>query len=260
MRALRDAGMLAGAPRSRFVVAKDGQAAAARWGTGVSALRLAGSDDPALDLLIREAGGSVSVAPGPRGSVHGLVGLARGTADAAAVHLLDAARGSWNDHLVRGALAGEPVRLVHLWRREQGLVLPPGNPKGVRGIRDLEGRRVAYRRPGTGSRLLLEHLMLSHGCDPRPELGVVTDSHLGVAAAVASGAAEVGLAVRAVAESAGLEWVHVTSEPFELAIAVGSEPTAEPLLDCLARPSLQRRLAAMPGYDLSVSGDRRNPA
>lgn len=255
--ALRDAGVLCGAARSRFVVARDGRAAAARWGTGVAALRLAGSDDPALDLLIREAGGSVSLAAGPRGSVHGLVGLARGTADAAAVHLLDVARGSWNDHLARGALVGEPVRLVHLWRREQGLVLPPGNPQGIGGVADLGCRRIAYRPPGTGSRLLLEHLMLRAGCDPRPELGVLADSHLGVAAAVASGAAEVGLAVRAVAESARLDWVPVTSEPFELAIPAGCEQAAEPLTDCLAGSALQRRLAAMPGYDLSMSGDMR---
>ena len=255
--ALRDAGVLSGAPRSRFVVAQDGQAAAARWGVGVSALRLAGSDDPALDLLIREAGGSVTLTPGPRGSVHGLVGLARGTADAAAVHLLDVARGSWNDHLARGALAGEPVRLLHLWRREQCLVVPPGNPHGIRSVADLAGRRIAWREPGTGSRLLLEHLMLREGCRPQAELGLLAGSHLGVAAAVATGAAEVGLAVRAVAESAGLDWVTVTSEPFELAIAAGSEHVAGPLVDCLAGAALQRRLAGMPGYDLSMSGDRR---
>jgi molybdate-binding protein len=231
--ALRDAGVLSGAPRARFVVARGGQAAATRWGTGVGALRLAGSDDPALDLLIREVGRSVSVAPGPRGSVHGLAGLARGTADAAAVHLLDATRGRWNDHLARGALAGEPVRIVHLWKRDQGLVLPPGNPNRIHAV------------------------MWSGGCDPTPELGVMADSHLGVAAAVASGAAEVGLAVRAVAESAGLDWVAVVSEPFELALATGSEHAAEPLLDRLASSALQRRLAALPGYDLSMSGHRR---
>lgn len=254
---LRDAGVLSGAPRSRFVVAKDGRAAAARWVTGLTALRLAGSDDPALDLLMREAGGSVTLAPGPRGSVHGLVSLARGSADVAAVHLLDVARGTWNDHLARGALAGEPVRLLHLWRREQGLVMPPGNPHGIRAVADLAGRRIAWRQAGTGSRLLLEHLMLREGCSPQPELGVPADSHLGVAAAVASGAAEVGLAVRAVAESAGLEWAAVTSEPFELAIAAGSEQAAAPLVDCLASSALQHRLEAMPGYDLAMSGEMR---
>jgi molybdate-binding protein len=199
------------------------------------------------------------VVAGPRGSVNGIVQLARGAADAAALHLLDAASGRWNDALVRGALGGEPVVLVHLWRREQGLVLAPGNPLGIRGVGDLDGRRIAWRPPGTGSRLLLENLMRRAGCEPHTELGELAESHLAVAAAVATGAADVGLAVRAVAESAGLEWIPLVTEPFELALASASKGAAAPLLDLLAS-AVQRRLAAMPGYDLSMSGEFRTAA
>ena len=98
-----------------------------------TALRLGGSDDPALDLLVRAMGDAIAVVPGPRGSVNGIVQLARGAADAVALHLLDAASGRWNDPIARGALGGEPVELVHLWRREQGLVVAPGNPHGIEG-------------------------------------------------------------------------------------------------------------------------------
>ena len=205
-------------PRSRFVVAADGAARAARWGGEATALRLGGSDDPALDLLVRAMGDAIAVVPGPRGSVNGIVQLARGAADAVTLHLLDAASGRWNDPIARGALGGEPVELVHLWRREQGLVVAPRQPARHRGPGDLDGRRIAWRPPGTGSRLLLERLMLTAGCVPRPELGEPAESHLAVAAAVATGAADAGLAVRAVAESAGLGWVPLMSEPFELAL------------------------------------------
>jgi molybdate-binding protein len=238
-------------------VAVEGAARAAGWRVEGIALRVAGSDDPALDVLARSAGGCVSVLPGPRGSVHGLVGLSRGTADAAALHLLDAASGDWNDSLARGALPGERVLLVHLWRREQGLVLAPGNPLGIAGVRDLSGRRIAWRSPGTGSRLLLERLMLLAGCEPRPDFGEPADSHLAVAAAVATGAADAGLAVRVVAEAARLEWLPVASEPFELALPAASRAAAQPLLEVLASSSVQDRLAAMPGYDLSESGEMR---
>ena len=258
--ALRDGGVLVGGPRRRFAVAPDGASRAAGWREDGMALRVAGSDDPALDVLMRTAGPCVSVVPGPRGSVHGLVHLARGSADAAALHLLDAARGRWNDSLASGALPGEPVLLVHLWRREQGLVLPPGNPLGIRGVSELAGRRIAWRPPGTGSRLLLERLMLLAGCEPRPDLGEPADSHLAVAAAVAAGAVDAGLAVRAVAEAAGLEWLPVAREPFELALATASAAAVEPLLDVLASSSVQDRLAALPGYDLSKSGEKRTVA
>ena len=254
---LRDRGVLLGSPRSRFLVTAGGAALAARWRANHTGLRLAGSDDPALDLVVRAAGDSVSVVPGPRGSVNGMVQLARGTADAAALHLLDVTSGRWNDPLARGALGGEPVELVHLWRREQGLVVQPGNPHGIRGVGDLKGLRIVWRPPGTGSRLLLERLMLAASCVPHPELGESAESHLAVAAAVATGAADAGLAVRAVAEAAGLDWVPVVDEPFELALDPASGAAAGPLLDTLAGSRLQTRLAAMPGYDLSMSGERR---
>lgn len=255
--ALRDAGLLAGSPRSRFVVAAGGSARAARWRGDAQALRLGGSDDPALDLLVRATGDAVAVLPGPRGSVNGIVQLSRGEADAATLHLLDVASGRWNDPMARGALGGAPVALVHLWRREQGLVVARGNPHRICGVADLEGRRIAWRPPGTGSRLLLERLMLAEGCIPHPELGEPAESHLAVAAAVAAGAADAGVAVRAVAESAGLDWVPVISEPFELALDPAAREAADPLLATLAGTGVQDRLSAMPGYDLSMSGELR---
>jgi len=256
--ALRLAGVVAGRDRARHVVAADGAVRARAWLTPSGALRLAGSDDPALDMLLRAAGDAVAVVPGPRGSVTGLVQLARGGADAATVHLRHASSGHFNDPFVRAALPDERTVLVHLWRREQGLVVARGNPLGIRGVADLAGRRLAWRAPGTASRLLLERLLLEAGIDPRPGLEEAFDSHLGVAAAVGTGAADAGLAVRAVADSAELEWIPVATEPFELALRPGAQAAAAPLLDTLAGTTVQRRLAELPGYDLTESGRTRS--
>ena len=170
-------------------------------------MRLAGSDDPALDPLVRAAGDTVEVVPGPRGSVHGLEAMARGQADAAVLHLLHAESGRYNDPYVRHLLPGEAVVLVHLWQREVGLVVPRGNPHGVRGVTDLVGCRVAWRARGSGSRLLLERLWAEAGVEAAPERGQPADSHLAVAAAVAAGAADAGPAVRAVARACDLDFV-----------------------------------------------------
>ena len=256
--ALRDAGLIAGAPRSAFTVAPGAAARAASWTPTAGGLRVAGSDDPALALLLRAGGGSATLAPGARGSVPGLEQLAHGSADAAALHLLDVAGGRWNEGFARSALPGQPVLLVHLWQREQGLVVPRGNPKGVRGVADLAGQRLAWRAPGAGSRLLLERLMLQEGMRPRAELGVQVDSHLAVATAVAAGTADAGLAVRAVAESLGLDWISAATEWFELAMARPTRAAAEPLLDTLASTQVQDRLGRLPGYDLTMTGDVRS--
>jgi molybdate-binding protein len=253
---LRDAGVLSGTPRSAFVVPPEGAARAAGW-QGGDTLQIAGSDDPALDILIRSGATSASVAAGPRGSVRGLIELARGTADAAAVHLLDVASGRWNETFARGAMAGRPVALIHLWRRDQGLVLQRGNPKGIRGVGDLSRHRIAWRPAGSGSRLLLERLMLREGAEPRPELGAAAESHFAVAAAVAAGVADVGLAVRAAAQSLDLDWIPVATEWFELALEPQSRAAAEPMLQVLGSAAVQERLAGLPGYDLAMSGEVR---
>jgi molybdate-binding protein len=219
-------------------------------------LRLAGSDDPALDALVRAAGGAVELVAGPRGSVHGLEAMARGQADACVLHLLHAESGRYNDPYVRRLLPGEPVVLVHLWRREVGLVVPHRNPLGVRGVADLAGRRVAWRPRGSGSRLLLERLLAEAGVEA-PERGEPADSHLAVAAAVAAGAADAGLAVRAVADACDLDFVRVTVEPFELAVRATGIDSAAGLLAQLFDPPFAEQVAALGGYDLSDTGAQR---
>jgi molybdate-binding protein len=253
---LREAGVIGGGPRSRAVVAADGVAAALVMGAHTGVVRLAGSDDPALDLLLSSIGGGVERAAGALGSVAGLGMLARGTVDAAAVHLHDARTGRGNDVFARRVLGGEPARLVHLWRREQGIVVPSGNPSGVRGVADLDGARLACRPPGTGSRLLLHRLLRDAGAVPAPE-GEVCDSHLGVAVAVAAGAVDAGLAVRAVAEAVDTDFLPVAWEDFELAVSPRAVGLLGPLLEVLASASVHQRVSELSGYDLSRSGDTR---
>ncbi len=253
---LRDAGVTVGFERSRAVVAPDGVARALAMCLGSGTIRLSGSDDPSLDLLVSAIGPTVQRAAQGRGSVAGLALLAQGVVDVAAVHLRDARSGRYNDPFVRGMFAGEPALLVHLWRREQGIVVPKGNPLSIRGVRDLGGTKLALRGPGTGSRLLLGRLLRDAGLAPRPD-GEPCDSHLGVAVAVATGVSDAGLAVRAVAEAVDADFVPVEWEDFELALSRDSVTLLAPLLEVLASTTVQDRLSRGPGYDLSRSGEIR---
>jgi len=119
--------------------------------------RLAGSDDPALSMLLPGARGAV-VAVGPSGSYRGLGALASGGADGAALHLRHRS-GEYNAPFARGILAGREPVLVHLWRREQGLIVPAGNPRQIETVGDLAHLRVARRAIGTGTRSLLDRLL-----------------------------------------------------------------------------------------------------
>jgi molybdate-binding protein len=253
---LREAGVITGVPRAHAVVAIDGVAAALAMNARVGTLRLSGSDDPALDVLLSVVGTSVERVTGGRGSVAGLSMLAQGAVEAAAIHLRDARTGRHNDSFARRAIAGDPATLVHLWRREQGIVVAGGNPSGIRGIPDLAGRRLAWRAPGTGSRLLLTRLLRDADVAPAAD-GEVCDSHLGVAAAVTTGAVDAGLAVRSVAEAVGADFIPVEWEDFELAVGRDSIGLLAPLLNVLASSSIHDRVSGLNGYDLRRSGDTR---
>lgn len=253
---LADAGLIELRDRARARVVGSGPALARRLLRGGRPLRLAGSDDPALDLVLRSAGASVDLVPGPRGSVGGLERLARGTADAAVIHLLHVASGRHNDPFVRRLLPGEDMVLVHLWRREQGLVVARGNPHRIEGAQDLAGLRLAWRPAGSGSWLTLRRLLDEHGVSPAPE-GARADSHLAVAAAVAAGAADAGLAVRAAAVALDLGFVPVAVEPFELAVRQDALPAAQELVEALSDRRLRNCISTLGGYDLADAGALR---
>src|SRR5208282_3834624 len=135
-RHLADAGVIEVADRRRARVPAGGDVAARRLLGGHQALRLAGSDDPGLAIALRHAGASV-VTVGARGSFHGLTRIWRGTADAAAIHLRHRS-GACNSPFARALLRGRQPAIIHLWRREQGLLVPPGNPGRITGPGDLQ--------------------------------------------------------------------------------------------------------------------------
>jgi molybdate-binding protein len=246
-------GVIETSPRRAARVASDGPARAGRRLRGGRPLLLAGSDDPLLDLLVAAAPDEVE-RRGLPGSSAGLAALWRGSVDAATLHLVDRG-GDYNASYVARMLSGRAPRLVRLWRREQGLVVPPGNPRGLGSAVDLaRGVVTAVRRPGTGTRLLTERLAREGGADPADIRGPELDSHLDVALAVASGLADAGVAVRSAAAALGLGFVPLAWEPFDLALADDALPLAEPLLAALGSAEVAARAGEFGGYDLEESG------
>ena len=251
-RRLADAGVIDAADRRRSRVAAGGDMAARRLLEGRVALRLAGSDDPGLDLVLRHAGASVATV-GARGSFQGLTRIWRGTADAAAIHLRHRS-GAHNSPFARTLLRGRQPAIIHLWRREQGLLTPEGNPGHVRGPGDLRLLRVARRSFGTGTRVLLDRLLTDAGIPPASVTGPEAGSHLEVAMTVASGQADAGLGVRAAATALDLGFVPVTWEEFDIVLGGAALPAAEPLIAALRDPALQDSVRSLGGYDLSRVG------
>ena len=251
-RHLADAGVIEVADRRRARVAAGGDIAARRLLNSPQALRLAGSDDPGLDIALRHTGAAV-VTVGARGSFHGLTRIWRGTADAAAIHLRHRS-GAHNSPFARAVLGGRQPAVIHLWRREQGLLTPEGNPGRIRGPGDLRGVRVARRPFGAGTRVLLDRLLADAGIAAASVTGPEASSHLEVAMAVASAQADTGLGVRSAAAAFSLGFVPVAWEEFDIVLSGDALPAAEPLIAALRDPGVQASIDALGGYDIARAG------
>src|SRR6266508_2882127 len=149
-----------------------------------------GATPATVARAVHELGDAVTLM-GTRGSFRGLVALYQGAADGAVLHLRHVS-GEYNAPFVRALLRGQRPALVRLWRREQGIVLPRGNPRGVAGIQDVARLRVGKREFGTGTRILLDRLARERGLDPEAIAGPELSSHLEVGLAVAAGAVDAG--------------------------------------------------------------------
>lgn len=166
------------------------------------------------------------------GSSGGLVAIRRGEADIAGAHLLDSETGVYNIPFLRQFEIADKAILVRGYNREQGLVVAKGNPKGICGIDDLTrpDLSIVNRNSGSGTRILLDMKLASLAGTK----GIVFEelvkkiqgytfeskSHSAVAVSVLQGKADVGLAIRAVAEMYHLDFIPIAQEHYDFLIRV----------------------------------------
>jgi putative molybdopterin biosynthesis protein len=223
-----------------------------------------GSHDNALDVLaneLKKKHPELSLSSAHVGSLGGLLALKRGEAHLAGTHLLDEETGEYNISYVKKHLAGKKVMLVNLVHRTQGFIVPKGNPKDIRGFADLKRGDVVFvnRQAGAGTRLLTDLNLKRSGIDPREVKGYHHEefTHMAVAAAVLSGAADTGLAVLSAARALGLDFAPVAQERYDLAILEEyyETPMLQALLSIIREDGAFRaQLESMGGYDVSETG------
>lgn len=229
-------------------------------------LFLAGSHDPLLDVLGNLLGRAYpgrGLAVAPLGSLGGLLALARHEAHLAGSHLLDEATGKYNLPFL-AQYVPEPVAAVNLVYRQQGFLVPPGNPKGIRDWADLARPDVSFlnRQRGSGTRLLVDLELKRRGIDPAHVRGYDREeyTHTGLAAAVKAGTADVGVGLYSAAKALGLDFLPVTEERYDLIIPerlLGEERMSH-LLEVVRSAEFHKAAAALGGYDTRRSGERMN--
>jgi putative molybdopterin biosynthesis protein len=220
-----------------------------------------GSHDVILDLLAQFlAERDRRFVSSNVGSQGGLIALKRGEAHFAGTHLLDPETGEYNLAALQQYLPDVPVRLVKFVNREQGLMVRRGNPKGVKSLEDLTRPKVQFvnRQRGAGTRVLLDYHLALMGIPVSQIRGYNQEeyTHLGVAAAIASGRADCGLGIPAAAQALDLDFIPLFQERYDLAIPLvhAQSPLLAPLFEIVRDEKFQMAVSALPGYDVKNMG------
>ena len=223
-----------------------------------------GSHDNTLDVLadqIRAVRSNIILSSSHVGSMGGLMAIKKGVCHLAGSHLLDIEDGTYNISYIKKYLPDIRVRLVNLVYRDQGLIVPPGNPKAVKGIADLGREEIAFinRQAGSGTRILLDYRLKQLGIDPANISGYENEeyTHMAVAVAVLSGAADVGLGIYAAAKALKLDFIPVVTEQYDLVIpeVYFESQNVQVLLATINTTAFKKRVEALGGYSTEKTGE-----
>jgi putative molybdopterin biosynthesis protein len=211
-------------------------------------LVIMGSHDVALDVVVGVlAERGIAARTLAVGSLGGVAAASRGECDIAPVHLIDPDSGAYNVHL-----ATDGLRLVRGWQRMQGILFRPGD-KRFEGCSATDALKAALadasalmvnRNAGAGTRVLIDKLLAR--ARP-PGYANQPKSHNAVAAAIAQGRADWGIAIEPVAKLYGLGFLPVSPEHYDFLVVERRQdrPAVQAFLSALRDPATRARIAAL---------------
>ena len=223
-----------------------------------------GSHDLCLDLLhdFLKKTSPYPLASTHVGSLGGILAIRDGMTHIAGSHLLDPDTGDYNRSYIKKYLQDCPVALITLVHREQGFMVKPGNPKGIRTVTDLlrEDVRFINRQAGSGTRVLLDHELDKKDLDADAVNGYDTEeyTHMAVAVAVLSGKADTGLGILAAARALNLDFVPLTEERYDLILPENflELPSIQTVLSIINTQKFQKAVEEKGGYSTRETGNR----
>ncbi|HKA31911.1 MAG TPA: molybdopterin biosynthesis protein, partial [Candidatus Binatia bacterium] len=194
------------------------------------------------------------------GSLGGLFALQRRETHIAGCHLLDPDTGAYNIPDIKRMIPDTPVVLVHLARREQGLIVRRGNPKKISGLDALARQDCMFvnRQPGSGTRVLLDYELKRLQMNAAAIRGYEREefTHMAVGVAVASGLADAGLGVRSAANALGLDFIPIGEEQYDVVFlrSFFDSEKGRRLLETIGSDGFKWAVADLGGYDTAKTG------
>lgn len=194
-------------------------------------------------------------------SFEGLLALYEEKVDAAACHLYAVDEKSFNVPYVRRLVPGVRAVLINLSYRRQGFYVQAGNPKEIRGWRDLARRDISIlnRRTGSSARILLDGQLCRMDLDPGQIRGYEREmqSHLTMAAAIADGEADLAIGTERISRQIdGLDFIPLLEERYDLVLRKSAMETqaARAILEILHSPAFKKEIRHFTGNDYRDMG------
>jgi excisionase family DNA binding protein len=220
----------------------------------------AGSSEPLLEWALRQSDAGLAILV--KGSRQGLEYIANGEAMLAGTHLIDPATGEYGMERVRALVPRGDIVAIHWARRSQGLLVAPGNPLGVAGLKDAAARKLRFARrvDGAGSQALLDFLLgrAELSAEDLHYVGRPADSQDDLAGMIAAGEADCGIGI--VGAARGLDFLPLwPSEAFDVVMRRRHyfEPPIQALFTFARTDTFRRHAEHLGGYDISGLGEVR---
>jgi molybdate transport repressor ModE-like protein len=224
-------------------------------------LRLFASHGLAVAALVEFAGRvGLPVDVSYRGSMEAIAALAKHECEVASFHVPIGALAEPVLDQYMPLLKGKAYRVADVASRRLGLIVARGNPLGIRTLADLPrtGARFANRERGSGTRIIFDLLLARDGIEPSAIAGAenIEFTHAAVAAYIASGRADVGLAIEAAASQFGLDFIPILTERYCLMFpeSAADSPHLRGLLEILQSGEYRHAVHAIPGYSEAETG------
>jgi len=226
---------------------------------GKPAIVFSGSHDLAIEKISEQIADHLTLLTLPVGSLDGLVNLRQGLCQVSGAHLLDKS-GEYNAPFVRHLFPDRTIDLVTLAYRTQGLMVAPGNPKGIRDASDLAQASLRFinRNPGSGTRLWLDTELERLGIPPESIDGYeyVVNTHTECARVIAAGQADAALGLQASALQQNLDFIPLFEERYDLVLPREQEDALAPLLDYIQTNTFRKTVSTLTGYTTTHSGEQ----
>ncbi len=211
------------------------------------------------DMLVDVIADSLPISSSHTGSMGGISALLAGSCHVAPIHLLDTESGEYNVSYVKKYFKGEKMALIKCVKRIQGFLTRYG--EHVSSLEEVaeRGLKFANRQSGAGTRLLVDFELKKKGISKDKILGYDKElsTHLAVAAGIAGGSFDTGVAVKSAARAFELNFTPLAEESYEFLVRYESlaDQKIQDLITYIKNQDFKDKLDKIGGYDHAHAGE-----